>query len=277
MHERTLKLTRQQPAQCYEFWFEPLGWAFCTVCDATGLLSIISDWGNFDHCWLARSFGKVALPLPRPTCQYVEELVADPRGSYFTLSCGHRVTGRTDCWLGDPYACPKPLCTEERHTSWHPPLELPARERTLTEFLAEMDAVDYVVMKMTSTDRRRFEVVDPAATLAEIRSRIVAKRREAIYSYRKADLVADRRAAREAWNEAQRFVDDLAPSGDNFWEVFERHESDLKDYLPQEEPYEVIVKRDTRCIEALSTIILPTLFAHLRSLTAPPAAAEAAA
>lgn len=210
----TLRMARERVAKVYEFWFNPIGWAFVTVCDATGQLAINSDWGDFQHCWLARAFGSVSVEAP---------------------------------------------------ADWHPPMAPPSRPRTLTEFLAEMDAVDYVADKLTGHDRRRFEVVDTKATLAELRRRIVEKRREQSYSFRMREtMAADRRAARAAWDAAAEFVDELAPSGDNFWEVYERHVDDLRPYLADDEPWEVMEKRDTRNVDVLRELLLPTLFAHLR-------------
>ncbi len=56
----TLKLTRTTTATAYTFHPDPdnpdnkvhgIGWAICTVNDATGELAIQSDWGNWQYQW----------------------------------------------------------------------------------------------------------------------------------------------------------------------------------------------------------------------------------
>lgn len=50
-----LKLARTHQATTYSFVLEGrgMGWALCTVNDATGELLIASDWGNWAHRWSA--------------------------------------------------------------------------------------------------------------------------------------------------------------------------------------------------------------------------------
>lgn len=46
-----LTFVAKRVATAYEFRGEALGWAICTINDATGELSIQSDWGNWSHRW----------------------------------------------------------------------------------------------------------------------------------------------------------------------------------------------------------------------------------
>jgi hypothetical protein len=50
----TLTLVATVQATTYEFRGDRMGWALCTVNDATGELSIQSDWGRWAHRWNAR-------------------------------------------------------------------------------------------------------------------------------------------------------------------------------------------------------------------------------
>ena len=59
-HHPTLKLVDTYTTGARTYYFRPvedLGWALCTVDDTTGVLSIVSDYGNWSHMWGTRHLG----------------------------------------------------------------------------------------------------------------------------------------------------------------------------------------------------------------------------
>src|SRR4051812_34587228 len=64
-----LKLTGTSSGTAYHFRpTDSMGWAICTVNDATGELQIMSDWGDWSYRWTVRALGPgsdTAEPLTR--------------------------------------------------------------------------------------------------------------------------------------------------------------------------------------------------------------------
>lgn len=87
-HVRKLKLARTSMAISYSFQREDGlhgDWAICTVNDATGELSIQSDWGNWSHRWGTdpKHLGSPTLTAfiaDRSSCHYLADKLSPSEG-----------------------------------------------------------------------------------------------------------------------------------------------------------------------------------------------------
>jgi hypothetical protein len=170
----TFTLTGASPAIAYRFRCDtPCGWAICTVNDATGELSIQSDFGNWAYRW----------------------------------NVAH---------LGEP---------------------------TLTAFIGSRPHVHYLLGKLTAQVDKQ---IDPTATIAECRAKVVRARR---------DNEVTRTCAREAYDWLTESADDLDSSAD-LW--MERMPSEVWNLLGSA-PYEYIRHEPTPGARVLRDGILPAL------------------
>lgn len=75
----TLKSVVITSAVAYSFRFEGYGWAIFTLNDATGELSLHSDWGTYGHRWDTNAMGQVGGRL-----RTVTEFLSGCDGHYVT-------------------------------------------------------------------------------------------------------------------------------------------------------------------------------------------------
>jgi hypothetical protein len=177
----TLKLRSVSTATTYRFGGDDRlgGWACCTVNDATGELTITSDWGNWGHRW----------------------------------NTSH---------IGSP---------------------------TLTHFIADRTACDYLACKLVPGDGRRFSA---EKTTAELRRLIIERRRDP-WVTRAPNVTKEQ--ARELWDALGNLEDDC---GDSCELYFERIPYDFTD-LVCSEPWHYAQSEPTSEYTALVEIILPAL------------------
>lgn len=76
----TLRSLHVGEGTVYSFRFDGFGWAIVVVSDATGVLSILSDWGNWSHRWHIDHLGAPTLHhfLARTDYHYVGSKVGVP-------------------------------------------------------------------------------------------------------------------------------------------------------------------------------------------------------
>lgn len=121
---------------------------------------------------------------------------------------------------------------------------------TLTDFLRDRADTWYLANKLTQEHRQECTVVDEKATRAGVlRSILQARREEAL----------DAGRARELWEAAKEFLEELEESREY---ALRDMNHGLAEFLG--EPWECIVWRDSRALEQLRDLILPTLIKELR-------------
>lgn len=98
-----MRLTSTATATSYTFVADGgFGWAICTIDDAAGVLSIVSDWGNWSHRWSPepRHLGAPTLTafLARGSTDYIaDKLQGAGRGRRFSAELTVAAWRKTLC------------------------------------------------------------------------------------------------------------------------------------------------------------------------------------
>lgn len=98
-HEKIVSSTRRQSDE-YSIRFEHFGWIVAHVSDATGVLSIASDWGNWSYRWNTQHLGHPTLTefLLAGDIHYIaNKLIAYGRDRYANLDKTRKVFRETVC------------------------------------------------------------------------------------------------------------------------------------------------------------------------------------